>query len=87
MPSLGNHSPNNRRIDWPGIFRTSLVQILVLLALAGAIAGYLNWSSDAAWTEFLAASKSLVPDPKQQPQFSVPVQTVKGHTTCWRKKA
>jgi hypothetical protein len=85
MPSLANQSPNNRRIDWPGIVRTLLVQVLVLLALAGAVAGYLNWSSNAAWTEFMAASKSAVPDAKQHPLFSAPVQPVKGHTTCWRK--
>jgi hypothetical protein len=82
MPSLGNQTPNNRRIDWPGIVRTLLVEVLVLLALAGAIVGYLNWSSDVAWTEFMAASKSSVP---QQPEFLVPVQTVKDHTTCPRK--
>jgi hypothetical protein len=35
----------NHGIDWLAILRTLLVQIIVLLALAGAVLGYLSWSS------------------------------------------
>ena len=37
--------------------RTLLFQVLVLLALAVAFAGYVEWSSEATWAEFIAASE------------------------------
>ena len=46
MPSPGNQSRDNRGSDWLGIARTFVVEVLVLLALAGAFVGYLNWSSN-----------------------------------------
>jgi hypothetical protein len=49
-----------------------VVEILVLLALSAAIVAYLNWSSEVAWTEFLAASKSATPAP------TLPIQAVNG---------
>ena len=49
MPSPGNQSPENPGINWLAVVRILLVQVLVLLALSGAIIGYLDWSSDAAW--------------------------------------
>ena len=36
MPSPGDPNPEHRGIDWAAIFRTLLVQVVVLLALAGA---------------------------------------------------
>ena len=83
MPPLDNQSQDNRGIHWPKIVGTLLVQVLVLLALSAAVIGYLNWSSNAAWEEFTAASKTSAPD--ANPQFSAPVQIVKGHTICNRK--
>lgn len=74
MPSPGDQNSRNHGIDWPAVVRTLFVQVLVLLALAGAFVGYINWSSEVAWTEFIAASKA-----------SEPVQTVNGHTLCHRK--
>ena len=85
MPPLDHQSQGNRGIDWPGIAKTLLVQVLVLLALSGAVIGYLKWSSDAAWAEFISASKPSVSDPRHHPQSSTPVQTVKGHATCTRR--
>jgi hypothetical protein len=85
VPPLDNQSQDNRGIHWPKIVGTLLVQVLVLFALSAAVIGYLNWSSDAAWKEFTAASKTSVPDAKYRPQFSAPVQIVKGHTICNRK--
>lgn len=43
---------------WPSIIRTFVLQVVLLFALAGAAVFYVNWSSEAAFTEFLAASKT-----------------------------
>lgn len=43
---------------WPAIVRIIILEIVVLLALAGAFVYYLNWSSEAALTDFMAASRS-----------------------------
>ena len=78
MPSSANSSPASRQSFWPSIVRIFLVEVFVLLALAGAIVGYLNWSSEAAFAEFMAASKQSAPEAKS------PAQTVKGHMLCQR---
>jgi hypothetical protein len=80
----GNQNPETRRIDWLGIFRILLVQVLVLLALSAAFIRYLDWSSDQAWAEF---SRAVVPAPapKAQPQSATPVHAVKDRTLCGRK--
>ncbi|THD54689.1 MAG: hypothetical protein E8A46_07380 [Bradyrhizobium sp.] len=79
MPSSAQQSPARHRSSWPAIVRILLVEIVVLLALSGAMIAYLSWSSEAAWTEFKAAGKLLAPD------SSSPVQTVKAHAPCDRK--
>ena len=79
MPSPAHQSPVHHRSFWPAIVRILLVEVLVLLALSGAIVGYLNWSSEAAWAEFKAATKLSAPEPKN------PVQTVKAQKPCDRK--
>ncbi len=85
MPSLRSQSPENRGIDWLGIVRTLLVQALVLLALSGAAIGYLKWSSDAAWSDFIAANKASALEPKHHRHSAVPLQTVRGPTICNRR--
>ena len=85
MPLSGNQSSQKRGIDWPAIVRILLVQVLVLLALSGAFVRYVNWSSDRAWEEFIAADKAATPDPKAQPQSSAPIQRVKGKMPCARR--
>ena len=47
----------SRRDFWVSIARIFLVEILVLIALSGAIVGYLNWSSEVAFSEFLASGQ------------------------------
>jgi hypothetical protein len=47
----------SRQVFWVSIARIFLVEVLVLIALSASIVGYLNWSSEAAWSDFLAASK------------------------------
>ncbi len=79
MPSPANNSTASRQSFWLSIIRILLVEILVLLALSGAIVAYLNWSSDVAWAEFIAASKQSAPEP------TTPMQTVKGPKACGRR--
>ena len=79
MPLSADHNAVPRRGFWPAIVRILLVEILLLVALSGAVVGYLNWSSEAAWAEFNAASKLSASEPK------APIQTVKGHMPCERK--
>jgi hypothetical protein len=81
----GNQSSQKRGIDWTAIVRILLVQVLVLLALSGALVGYVNWWSDRAWEEFIAADKATAPDSKPQPQSSAPIQKVKNKTSCARR--
>ena len=78
MSTSANNSTVRRQGFWPSIIRTLLVEVFVLLVLAGAIVGYLKWSSDAAWAEFIAASKSSAPAPAS------PLQAVKGRLPCER---
>jgi hypothetical protein len=80
MPSL--HNPNCGSY-WPGIVKTVLAQVLVLLALSGAFVCYVNWSSDAARADFMAARKSSVPEPKSHAQSLVPVRTAKEAKACY----
>jgi len=61
MPSLvgNNQEGQNSRSEswlsfWPPIVRLIVLEIVVLVALAGALVFYLNWSSEAAVSEFMA---------------------------------
>ena len=65
MPSSAHQSPAHISRFWPAIIQILLVEVIVLLALSGAIVGYLNWSSEAAWAEFNAASQLPAPEFKQ----------------------
>jgi hypothetical protein len=71
MSSPRHQDTENRGIDWLGIARIMMLQVLVLLALAGAFIRYLNWSSDAAWAEFSAASKSELSQARPYPRSAV----------------
>jgi hypothetical protein len=85
VQSPDNQTQQNRGIDWPAIARTLLVQVTVLLALAGAFIGYVNWSSDASFQEFIEASQPSARVPAPRPQASIPVHAVKSQMTCDRK--
>ena len=85
MSSTG-HQSNTPSTDWMGIVRTLLVQVSVLVVLAGAVVWYLNWSSDAAWSEFIGENKPSLSSQSHQPQsLLAPVQTVKDKTACAKK--
>ncbi len=85
MPSHDNPSPKKSGICWPGILRTLLVQIVVLLALSSALVRYLNWSSDAAWAEFIAASEPAASGAKSHPLSVTPAEAVRSPALyVWR---
>ena len=75
----------NHDFDRLGIVRTLLVQVLVLLALTGAVVWYLNWSSDMAWQEFISANQPQVFSPAHHPQSQAPMQTVKVKAVCAKR--
>lgn len=81
MQPTGHQNPEPSRIDWLGISRILLVQVLVLLALSAAFIRYLDWSSDQAWAEFSRAVRSA----PVATQPAMPVQAVKDRMRCARK--
>ena len=84
MPSPDHHIPENRGIDWPAVVRILLLQVLVLLALAGAFIAYVNWSSERAFSEFVGASEVAPLAPYRQPQYWASIRAVKGQASCKR---
>ena len=57
--NANQHSePNPWQGSWPAIVRIIVLEILLLLAMAGAFVYYLNWSSEAALSDFMAANRS-----------------------------
>jgi hypothetical protein len=76
-------SPVNQRIEtrrafWASIARIFVIEIVVLIALSAAIVGYLNWSSEIAWAEFIATSQL------QAPQSNQSLHAVTHRTPCGR---
>jgi hypothetical protein len=82
VPTLSDQHPQNPGINWLAVMRTLLFQVLVLLALAVAFAGYVEWSSNETWAEFVAASTPSALEPGHQAQTSTAVHTVKNQTPC-----
>jgi hypothetical protein len=72
----------NRGFDWPAILRTLLVEVAVLLALAGAFVSYVNWSSEVAFEEFMDATGSSAAEADHRPPASISVQAVKARANC-----
>jgi hypothetical protein len=82
MQSPGNQNQENSGINWLAVVRILLVQVLVLLALSGVIIGYLEWSSDAAWAEFIASTPWA--SDTGGPSFRAPVHAVRNPAFCIR---
>ena len=82
MPSLADQTPQTGRFNWPAMMRILLLQIFVLLALAGSFAAYVEWSSNATWAEFGAAGHPSALEPGHHLQASTAVQTIKNQTPC-----
>jgi len=74
MSSPRNQNPETRGIDWIAIERIFVLQVLALLALAGAFIGYVNWSSGIAFAEFSAASNRAALESKAHPGSALVVQ-------------
>lgn len=83
--STGHQSRTNRSIDWLLIARIMAVQVLILMALAGAAVWYVNWSSEAVWQEFLSAHKPPLSAPNEEPSHA-PLQTVNDKAVCVKKR-
>jgi hypothetical protein len=64
--------------------RINVIQLAVLFALSVAAIAYLNWSSNAALTEFMATGKPSASEPGHLPQPG-PLQQVKNRTACPRR--
>jgi hypothetical protein len=75
----------NSQIRWRAIATTVAVELLVLLALAFAVVRYVEWSSDAAQSEFMSAAKLSASDPNHSGEFSTAVQPLKRRASCDRK--
>ena len=50
-----NSGPDLGTSFWPSIVRIIVLEIVLLVALAGALVVYLTWSSEAAVSEFKSA--------------------------------
>jgi hypothetical protein len=71
VPAHQDSRQNFWQGSWPSIVRIIILEIVLLLALAGAFVYYLNWSSEAAVSEFMATE-------------SLPLQAVKDRAPCGR---
>ena len=82
MPASANQNQENCGVNWLVVVRILLVQVLVLLALSGVIIGYVEWSSDAAWAEFIASTPWA--SDTGGPSFRTPLHAVRSPAFCIR---
>jgi hypothetical protein len=73
MSSSASSGPTNRDsrpdfwLSWPSIVRIIILEIVLLLALSGALVFYLNWSSASAVSEFMATGGQPIQAVKDRP--------------------
>jgi hypothetical protein len=84
VPSVDRANRNNHDSYWSGVHGILAIQLAVLLALAVAAIVYLDWSSNAALTEFMATAKPPASEPGHLAQ-PVPLQLVKRRAACARR--
>jgi hypothetical protein len=84
MPSFDQANRNNNGSYWLGTAGILAIQLAVLFILSVAAIVYVNWSSDAALAEFMAAGKPSAMEPSQLPQ-PAPLQQVKSRSACPRR--
>lgn len=72
MLSPRTQNPESRGVDRLAIARIAVLQVVVLLAVAGAVLRYLSWSSDLAWAEFSAANQLAVSEANPGPASQMP---------------
>jgi len=85
MLSFDQASQNDNVSYWSRTAGILAIQLVILFAVAVAALAYLNWSSNAALAEFMAADKPAASEPGHLPQASVPVQQVKSPTACTKR--
>jgi hypothetical protein len=86
VPLPDHDNPENRGINWPAVARILLIQMLVLIALAGAFVTYVDWSSEQALFESIGASEVSVLAPYRQPPTRASIQADKGPASCGASK-
>jgi hypothetical protein len=74
--------PLFNKMDWRGIGRTVVVELLVLFALGFAVVRYVEWSSDVAYAEFMNATKPSASEPNHSGEFSTATRPVKVRNAC-----
>jgi hypothetical protein len=84
MPLFDQGSRNNNGSYWSRTAGILAIQLAVLFALSVAAIVYVNWSSDAAFAEFIASGKPSTAEPSLLPQ-PIPLQQVKRRTSCARR--
>jgi hypothetical protein len=65
-----------------GIGTTVAVDLFILIALAFAVVGYVEWSSDSAWSEFMSAAQLSASAKDHSIESSAADQSDKGPTGC-----
>jgi hypothetical protein len=83
VPSLHRTNRNNSDSYWSGIRGILAIQLAFLFAVSIAAVAYLNWSSNAALAEFIAAGRPSASD--HLPQSPTPVQLAKRGAGCARR--
>lgn len=76
----------NSQIHWLGIGTTVAGVLFTLLALAFAVVSYVEWSSNAAVTEFMSATELSASDPNHSNESPAPIQSLNGRTGCPKGK-
>jgi len=85
MSQSVNQAQDERGSAGLAIVRTAALQLLVMVAVSGAVIGYLNWSSSVAKADFMKASESSLSESKRQLPSSSPMQTAKAPLACYRR--
>jgi LPS O-antigen subunit length determinant protein (WzzB/FepE family) len=66
MPSSVDNSQTAQDF-WPSIVRIIILEIVLLIALSAAFICYLNWSSEAAVSEFMTSGSPSLQAVKDRP--------------------
>ena len=73
----------NSQIHWRGMGSTVVVELLTLLALAFAVVGYVEWSSNAACRgRVYERDRVMASDPNHSNESPAQIQSLKGRTGC-----
>lgn len=72
----------NSQIHWQGISTTVVAELATLLAIAFAVVGYIEWSSNAAVAEFMSKIESPASDPNHSSKSPDQIKSLQGSTGC-----